>query len=92
MKRIWKRSRAWLPLLTLSGLLCAPQMTPSAQAGLFSMSEQDEIAAGQEVAAIQIDLLIGDFRAAEVGWFLDQHSSVLIGRRRTRSGYRRLAL
>ena len=51
MKRIWKRSRVWLPLLTLSGLLCAPQMTPSAQAGLFSMSEQDEIEAGQEVAA-----------------------------------------
>ena len=51
MKQIWKQGRAWLPLLTLSAALTAPQITLPAHAGLFSMSEQDEIEAGRQVAA-----------------------------------------
>ncbi len=50
MKRILKQGRTCLPLLAL-GILTAPQITLPAHAGLFSMSEQDEIQAGRQVAA-----------------------------------------
>ncbi len=40
-----------LPLFALSAVLAAPQLTTPAQAGLFGLSEKDEIAAGKEVAA-----------------------------------------
>src|SRR5687767_11555022 len=51
MKNFYKKGHVWLPLLTLSAALTAPQITLPAHAGLFSLSEQDEIQAGREVAA-----------------------------------------
>jgi len=51
MKRNFKQVQYWLPLLALSATLTAPQVTAPAHAGLFSMSERDEVEAGQEVAA-----------------------------------------
>ena len=50
MKNILKNHR-WLPIFALSALMAAPQLTTPAQAGLFGLSEEDEIAAGKEVAA-----------------------------------------
>jgi Zn-dependent protease with chaperone function len=51
MKSQTKNSRFWLPVLALSATVAAPQFTQPAQAGLFGLSEQDEIQAGREVAA-----------------------------------------
>ena len=45
------KTRRWLPIFALSAVLAAPQLTTPAQAGLFGLSEEDEIAAGKEVAA-----------------------------------------
>lgn len=51
MKIFATKTRSWMPLLALGTALAVPQMTTPAQAKLFGLSEQDEIAAGQEVAA-----------------------------------------
>jgi Zn-dependent protease with chaperone function len=47
--RFWQP--LWLPLVALSAVMAAPQLTAPAHAGLFGLSEQDEIEAGREVAA-----------------------------------------
>ncbi|HEY0073441.1 MAG TPA: M48 family metalloprotease [Abditibacteriaceae bacterium] len=44
------KSQFWLPVFALSATVAAPQLTLPAQAGLFGLSEQDEIQAGREVA------------------------------------------
>jgi Zn-dependent protease with chaperone function len=43
--------RHWLPLMMLGATLSAPLCTAPAQAGLFGLSEQEEIEAGRQVAA-----------------------------------------
>ena len=51
MKSYTQKSRFWLPVFALSAAVALPQFTTPAQAGLFGLSEQDEIQAGREVAA-----------------------------------------
>lgn len=48
--KLMLKNRRYLPIFALSAALAAPQLTAPAQAGLFGLSEEDEIAAGREVA------------------------------------------